>query len=245
MSKFVRLILVLLSLPVLVGQVFVQTARTAKVLLVETGEGFHGDEVKARNGERWLGLYVTGRGSFLAESTVTVRRVFDPIVDEDERKPTGKSVSVSGREEPVFLVKNAQMLKQGKTTTVYRGGHDEAHSLGRKTRVTLKLGGRTYQLRVVSPKRLAPEAIGALPPDAKLTLTSGSSTQTLYSLNNNSNDPSWYLLWAGDADGDGKLDLYLSLSYHYNLDQRRLFLSSQAEAGNLVNQVAEFATTGC
>ncbi len=245
MLKFVRAICALLLLPIFAGQALVQNARTAKALLVETGEGFHGDEVKARDGEKWLGLYVTRRGSFLAESTVTVRSVFDPIVDEDERKPTGKSVSVSRREEPVFLVKNAQMLKQGRVTTVYRGGHDEAHSLGGKTRVTLKLGGQIYQLKVVSPKRLPPEAIGALPADAKLTLTSGSSTQTLYSLNNNSNDPSWYLLWAGDADGDGRLDLYLSLSYHYNLDQRRLFLSSQAKAGNLVSQVAEFATTGC
>lgn len=244
MSRFVRAICALL-LPVLAGQSLVQSARTAKVLLVETGEGFHGDEIKARDGEKWLGLYVTRRGSFLAESTVTVWRVFDPIVDEDERKPTGKSVSVSGREAPVFLVKNAGMLKPGKATTIYRGGREEVHSFGRKTRVTLKLGGQTYQLRVVSPKRLSPEAPGLLPPDAKLTLTSGSLTQTLYSLSNGSSDIDWYLLWAGDVDGDGKLDLYLSLSYHYNIEQRRLYLSSQAKAGNLVSQVAEFAITGC
>lgn len=255
MLKFVRAICALLLSSVLVEEALVQNARTAKILLVETGEGFHGDEVKARNGDRWLGLYVTRRGSFLAESTVTVRRVFDPIMDEDERKPTGKdederkptgkSVSVSGREAPVFLVKNAGMLKPGEATTIYRGGREEAHSFGRKTHVTLKLGGQTYQLRVVSPKRLSPEAPGRLPPDAKLTLTSGSSVQTLYSLNKGSGDIDWYLLWAGDVDGDGKLDLYLSLSYHYNIEQRRLYLSSQAKAGNLVSQVAEFAITGC
>ncbi|HYO90684.1 MAG TPA: hypothetical protein VEQ40_03580, partial [Pyrinomonadaceae bacterium] len=32
--------------------------------LLETGE-FHGEEVKARTGERWLGLYLTKKGSFL------------------------------------------------------------------------------------------------------------------------------------------------------------------------------------
>jgi len=113
MSKLIQAICVLLLLSVLVGQVFVQSARADKISLVETGEGFHGDEVKARNGEKWLGLYVTKRGAFLAESTLTIRRVIDPVIDEDERKPTGKSVSVNRSEKPLFLVKNAMMLKQG------------------------------------------------------------------------------------------------------------------------------------
>jgi hypothetical protein len=64
----------------LAGRVFVQTAKTSKILLVEIGDGFHGDDVKARNGEKWLGLYVSNRGAFLAESTLTVRRVIDPVI---------------------------------------------------------------------------------------------------------------------------------------------------------------------
>jgi hypothetical protein len=244
MSKLIQAICVLLLLSILAGQVFVQNAKTGKILLVETGEGFHGDEVKARNGEKWLGLYVTKRGAFLAESTLTVRRVVDPVIDEDERKPTGKSVSVDRREKPVFLVKNAVMLKQGQATTIYHGGREEPSSLTSKSLVTLKLGGQTYQLKVVSPKRLLPEAEGLLPADAKLTLTSGSSTQTLYSLNNSSEDASWRLLWAGDLDGDGKLDLYLSVD-GYNFEERWLFLSSQAGPGQLVKGVAKFTTTGC
>jgi hypothetical protein len=245
MRLIARTICALLMASTFAGQAFVQNHQSAKTQLLETGDGFHGDEVKARSGEKWLGLYVTKRGSFLAESTLKVERVFDPVIDEDERKPTGKSVGVDRRAEPVLLVKNAKMLKPGAVTTVYHGGYDEAHSFGRKPRVTLKLGGQTYRLNIVSPKRLAPEAAGLLPPDAKLSLTSGPSTQILYSLNGSSDDLGWYLLWAGDLDGDGKLDLYLSLSYHYNVTQRRLFLSSQARAGRLAHQVAEFVTTGC
>jgi len=244
MPKSIRAVCVPLLPLVLSGCAFVQTAKTAEVLLVETGEDFHGDEVKASNGEKWLGLYVTKDSSLLAESTLTVRRVFDPVIDEDERKPTGKSVSVGRREKPVFLVKNAVMLRQGEATTVYQVEHDEALSFGRKALVTLKLSGRTYQLKVVSQKRRLPVADGLLPSDAKLLFTSGSSTQTLHSLKNNDDDACWYLLWAGDVDGDGKLDLYLSLD-GYNFEQRVLFLSSQAKAGNLVSKVAEFVMTGC
>ena len=55
----------------------------------------------------------------------------------------------------------------------------------------------------------------------------------------------WVLLWAGDLDGDGRLDLYMNLSTHYNVSARRLFLSSAAASGALVREVAVFQTTGC
>ena len=57
MSMLNRAICVLLSLSVLPGQVFVQSAKTGEILLVETG-GFHGDEVKAKDGEKLLGLCI-------------------------------------------------------------------------------------------------------------------------------------------------------------------------------------------
>jgi hypothetical protein len=135
-------------------------------------------------------------------------------------------------------------LKPGQATTVYHKSREEAHSFGSESRVTLKLRDQTYQLKVVSPKRLAPEAEGLVPPDAQLIFTSGSSTQTLYSLNAAGESAIWYLLWAGDIDGDGKIDLYLSLG-GFNLEERRLFLSSQAPPGQLVKGVAKFTITGC
>jgi hypothetical protein len=46
-------------------------------------------------------------------------------------------------------------------------------------------------------------------------------------------------------DGDNKLDLYVQVSYHYNVSQRKLFLSSQAKRGGLVREVAELMTVGC
>jgi hypothetical protein len=247
--KIIRGICALLLSSVLAGQAFVQTAKSKEISLLETGDDFHGDEVEARNGEKWMGLYVTERGEFLAESTLTVRRVFDPIVDEDKRKPTGKSVSVNRREKPMFLVKNAVMLKPGKVPTVYGGKNQEDFPpFGSASPVTLKLGERTYQLKVVSPKGLSPEGgyEWALPADAQLILTSGPSTQTLYPLDDPTlrDSESWSLYWAGDLDGDGKLDLYMFLS-GYNFEERRLFLSSQAAPGELVKEVATFTRTGC
>src|SRR6185295_6907004 len=99
--------------------------------VLETGEGFHGDEVKARSGEKWLGLYVAQNVSRLIESKLTIRRVVDVVVDEEPGQMTGKAVAADQAGKPIFLVKDATMLQPGEATTVYRGGWGERHSLFR------------------------------------------------------------------------------------------------------------------
>ncbi len=53
------------------------------------------------------------------------------------------------------------------------------------------------------------------------------------------------IAWAGDLDGDGKLDLIMNLTNHYNVSHLALYLSSSADEGQLVKLVAEWRTTGC
>ncbi len=43
--------------------------------------------------------------------------------------------------------------------------------------------------------------------------------------------------WAGDLDGDGRLDLVTKLSPKYSFYPRRLYLSSAAEEGMMVGLV--------
>ncbi|EHW0642969.1 hypothetical protein HJ102_24040 [Vibrio parahaemolyticus] len=47
-------------------------------------------------------------------------------------------------------------------------------------------------------------------------------------------DPRFELLWAGDNDGDGKLDLELEVSPKYSCSQTAKFNSSLADVGKLV-----------
>ena len=60
-------------------------------------------------------------------------------------------------------------------------------------------------------------------PDAKLLLSTSGTRQTLYALSGSPNDA----------------------SDHYNVLEKRLFLSSRARKGELVGQVATFRITGC
>ena len=53
-------------------------------------------------------------------------------------------------------------------------------------------------------------------------------------------DDAWFrLLFAGDLDGDGKLDLVLSVPAHYENLRVVLFLSSCAQGGRQLGKAAE------
>ncbi|MFN2454940.1 MAG: hypothetical protein ABR577_12035 [Pyrinomonadaceae bacterium] len=221
------------------------TAATRKpdhrLRLLTTGE-FHGDDVKAKTGEQWLGLYPGGNSFALLASRLKINFVHDDLVDEKPKAKTGKRVGVDRRPDPIFLIKGANLPHSGTVVTVYK----EEKSLGNGAAVDLKLNGTNYRLTVVSNNEQPTDyGVGA---DSKLMLTDGTTTQVLFVPSDSEMDadePFIFLNWAGDLDGDGKLDLYMTLSPHYNVRRQVLLLSSQADEGQLVEEVAEFIATGC
>jgi hypothetical protein len=212
--------------------------RVAK--LIEAGE-FHGDEVGARSGEQWLGLYLLEGRSYLVPSTVTVEAVHDPVADQGPEERTGKRVSVDQPSAPVFLLRGLGELRPGEVATAFEGPLE----LGNSSKVELKLSGDSYALRVEA-KEAGPGGYVSRD-DARLIFEREGVSQTLYALGGEGRETeaNWSLLWAGDLDGDDRLDLYVQVSHHYNISQRKLFLSSRAGKGRLVREVAEFHTSGC
>src|SRR6185436_3206439 len=71
--------------------------------LIEPGE-FHGEEISAQSGEKWLGLHITDENSMLLIYRLKVDAVNDLVVDE-EGQATGRRVSVDLPLEPLFLIK--------------------------------------------------------------------------------------------------------------------------------------------
>jgi hypothetical protein len=225
-----------------VGGAGSEGARPLRVSLLEPGE-YHGGEVEARTGERWLGLFATRRRTVLATTTLKVQWVHDEIVDDDSRAKSGRRVRVQGRAQPVFVVRSAGALRPGPVTSARRN-RDTVLTDGSQLR--LRLGTRRYLLRVDTRRgRRSDEGIS---PDARLVLTEGKSGQVLYRPSDwgEPTEPGeWHLRWAGDLDRDGKLDLYLEVTWHYNLSQRMLFLSSAARPGRLLRRVGLFESVGC
>jgi hypothetical protein len=212
-------------------------------LLLETGE-FHGDEVTATSGGGWLALLAYGSHDALEAVAIQVTVVQDAIVDPDEGPFTGEKVTLDGAlagTDPVLLVRGLPRLEP--RPDVLRAEIDTASwptRLWTSRRVHFVLAGQRYTLRVTPSDPAQP-----LTNRSEVLLDDGLTTQVLYRMPQDPSDPEWEVLWAGDLDGDGRLDLYLNLSHHYNMTQRVLFLSTAAGAGDLVGQVAEFTTTGC
>ena len=192
--------------------------------IMRTGQ-HHGSEVRGKTGGVWLGLFAKELRLVKVVSTP----VADPLLDEDKpsARPSGLLVSTADAEAPRFLLRG---LAPRPVSPVLA----EQRPLGAFEPVEL-LMGRARSVVVA-------EKSGAL--GARLVLRSGSKEQVLYRHAAGDTD-SWSLWWAGDLDGDGRLDLILSASRHDNVETTRLFLSSQARPGELVHEVAVLEMTGC
>lgn len=201
-----------------------------RIKLAMTGQGFHGDEVYAKTGQTWLGLFRDGDKFELRETKVKVVRSHDPVLDKDNEK-TGKDVSVASEEEPVFLLRNARTFHPGSVETAfYAGDLERGVTLDSGFKSDYKLGDRWYRMANLN--------------GTTLTLESEGVSQILYHLSP-VGDATWELIWAGDLDNDGKLDIFANIPVHYNFMQYRLFLSGSADSKKLVKQVGMFHLTGC
>jgi hypothetical protein len=77
--------------------------------------------------------------------------------------------------------------------------------------------------------------------DYKLYLTIGNNPEKLILTEASFNDTFVEFLFAGDIDGDGKLDFVFGANRDYEEERVILFLSSKAENENSVKKVSEIA----
>ena len=210
--------------------------------VINHGNNYRESEVIAKNGENWLGFFYDGDNSYLQETQVE-------IVHKNEiNRSDQKQVSIKfQKKNPLFIIKDAKKLKEGNATTLFSAKtleEDESdYNFNKMDRGFLreyKLGDRIYTFQVKDALTKSGDEVLAL------VLTEGNVSQTItygayydeYCLG--------YLLWVGDLDGDEKLDFYMEYeNFEKGYFSSSLFLSSEAEKGELVKQVAGFGTSGC
>jgi len=217
--------------------------------IFENGNRYRESEVDAKPGDSWIGVYSNGDDFVLKNTKVKEVLNFkakDPDYEDEVR------LKFSSNKNPLFVLKNSS-LKPGAIKSLYhRPSPDQISeknltikSMAHGYREQFYLNGQTYILRLAAGTTKDGTVVNVLILETEQTRQI--VTYNLYYRNDVTRyDQIGDLLWAGDLDNDGELDLYISgFGYEKGGFTSSLYLSSEAEKGKLVKLVAAFETSGC
>lgn len=214
--------------------------------VLETGAVYRQSEVIARTGETWLTLFENGRKYSLRNSRATVQRLRSTSYPGDEHDVRLK-LDQPGT--PIFAVKNLKTLKPGPVVTLYhRPSPKEIESrnlpigaIESGFEQVFDLGKRTYTLRTGTGSMKDGRTV------IVLVLEFENQSQAVAYNVHSPNDKGVIgnLMWVGDLDNDGKLDLYFDEYNEKGAFGVGLYLSSEADEGKLVKLAATFGMAGC
>lgn len=210
--------------------------------------GYHSDEVQeGAEKEEWLALHADSAGRHrLSPARIRIEKFFDPIVDKDSAVPTGKAVSAQGIAEPVkFLVGGPGLSHRSVVDTA-----DIAPGvLGPGYRQAFWFRGVQYELACEPFKEELfmgepPTPVGVSGWSVLLAVNDAGREPVRLLLGRVGTEGAAELLFAGDLDGDGRLDLILNQTRENVLIDATLFLSGPAEE-RVLKAVAVFLAVGC
>ncbi|MDF3028761.1 MAG: hypothetical protein K0S23_3068 [Fluviicola sp.] len=207
---------------------------------------FHNDEIPGNAGNmEWVGLFKTQDGYYLSEAKVTSVPVHDPVLDENESIMTGWEVSTREKDTSILLMQTLPYLAKRKIKAV-KLSKKEIYP-GEK--LSFNYLGIDYELSASGNKKKEnPDSDWYIVSNYKLYLSAkidGRRSKTLLSSHQMFDDAMVALIFAGDIDGDGILDLILDNANHYNVTDPTLFFSRPAGKGQVVKKAGSFMSVGC
>jgi hypothetical protein len=221
----------------------VDSTFTTKVLTTGT---FHGDEVWDNADQlNWLGLFKNKTGFYIAETKLKTKRVNDAIVDENENDKTGWEVQTVNKDTSIILV---EPLKYLTTRTVERALLSKEEIFPGDTLQFVYLG-IDYKIFATGDKRKVQGNQDWFDVwNYKLYLIAtikGQQHKSLLVAQPNFDDQMIKLIFAGDIDGDGIIDLIIDTSRHYNATSPTIYLSRPATNGEIVKPIGRHTSVGC
>ena len=212
--------------------------------VLTTGE-FHNDEIWDNvENEEWFGLFKNEKGFYLSRTKIKTKNVFDPILDKENEK-TGWEVSTINQDTCLILIESLSCLSNREVQDfkfvkeyIYPGDT-----------LTFKYLGVDYKLFATGGKEKVQEDSEWFEVwNYKLYLTAdikGQKRKSLLVAQPNFDDQMINLIFAGDIDGDGILDLIIDTSRHYNVTSPTIYLSKPADNGEIVKPIGGHTSVGC
>lgn len=213
---------------------------TFPMKILTTGT-FHEDEIwEGVEKEAWVGLFKGKDGYYLAPTTIGARKIFDPLVDEDETEKTGWEVTSTNPDSTVLLMESNLSIQEGNVQAlalskdVLYPGDSLQFSYGGADYVLFATGEQGKEKRDVKNYKLY------------LSTTHNQQSQPqLLVAQPSFDDRMIRLLFIGDLDGDNKPDLIIDTSPHYNMQKPTLYLSGAAGPDEITTPVAAHRFVGC
>ncbi len=221
----------------------VDSAFTTKVL--PTGI-FHGDEVwNNASVLQWFGLFKGQDGYYLKQTEIKTERVNDAIVDENESDKTGWRVQALNKDSCLILIESLPFLTDRNIQSVKLSNE----FIYPGDTVSIKYSGINYKIYAKGGKKQIPNQ-----PDwfevwnYRLYITAtikGQERKTLLIAQPNGDDRMINIIFAGDIDGDGILDLLIDTTDDYNVSIPTIYLSKPAANGEVVKPIGGHKSVGC
>lgn len=203
-------------------------------------DNFELDFNSVKNGERML-VFVNHKGRFSLKNS---RAKLKLRTTEYGEKFHDILFDIPGK--PILAFKNFAPLRERIVVTAFAQNYhvDDNEKEGRLETGysrSIRLFGSDYKLRVSNGQRRSGDRVGVL----VLSVNGVDSVIHVGPYWPDSGPALGDLIWAGDIDGDKKLDLLVNHSSSEEGAGSSLFLSSQAERGQLVKLAAVFGGGGC
>lgn len=205
---------------------------------------FHNDEVDSSASDRkWLGLFKGKDGFYLSSTKINLKNVYDAVLDEDENQKTGWEVSTEHIDSCYILIEPLTYIKEMKIEQA----HLKKQEIYPNEKLTFKYLNIEYNLYATGQTEKI-EGNSVVIENYKLYLTAtinGKKTTELLVSTRAFDDYMIKILFAGDIDGDQKLDFLIDTSSDYNATRPTLYLSKPAGNGHLVKPIASHTSVGC
>jgi hypothetical protein len=201
---------------------------TNKIKILIPGTYHEGEVYYPEKSEIWIGLFNEKDTFYLKEIKVDFERVNDPVVDMEDEE-TGIQVTAEQDENLIILLdtsfsKMVGVPIQTSLSTPLQIYHGDSVDISLPDNPKTILLTQNYFLWIEADKK----------------------QQKLANVYPKGTEESLTILWAGDLDGDTKVDLIINDIPHYNIwINYRLFLSSYAETDEIIKEVAGLTGQGC
>jgi len=204
----------------------------------------HYDEVDRKYARhKWVGLFKANGHYYVAATNVAITTAHDVILDEETQENTGWEVSPSVKDSTILLISGLDYIKSGPVipfklkSQILMPGNAE-HFSYQNIDYTLYATGKNMATNgdlynVANYKLYLKATINGVAYNQQLVYISGFD------------DAMVTVLFVGDIDGDGRPDLILDTSAHYNMERPTLYLSKPATGKNLLKVVGLHQYVGC